>query len=97
METLISITNNLSVFALLAFVALIVLAAKEGNDERASLLGYKLFRFLFVFLLSGLSLIIFYTGWVTIDYVLLRVCLTTLMSVTMFAALIYWMIIRRTI
>ncbi|MBB6675358.1 hypothetical protein [Cohnella nanjingensis] len=95
METVLTITNGLSGIAFLACIGLVILVAKEGQDERARLLGYKLFSFLFVFLIGGLSLIICYTGWKTIDYVILRICMTTLMSLTIFVGLFYWMIIRK--
>lgn len=94
METIITVTNGLSGIAFFVFLGLVILVAKEGKDERSTFLGYKLFSFLFVFLLGGLSLIIFYTGWRTLDYVMLRVCITTLMSLTIFAGLSYWLIIR---
>ncbi|MFC3885486.1 hypothetical protein ACFOU2_19230 [Bacillus songklensis] len=94
METIITVTNGLTAIAFFIFVGLVILVAKEGRDERATLLGYKLFNFLFIFLFGGLSLIVFYTGWNTLDYTTLRVCITTLMSLTIFAALFYWLIIR---
>ena len=95
METLITITNGLTVIAFFMFLGLVFLVTKEGKDERAILLGYKLFSFLFIFLLCGLSLIIFYTGWKTLDYVSLRVYITTLMSLTIFAGFFYWLILRK--
>jgi hypothetical protein len=95
MDTIITYTNGLAAVSFFVFVGLIILVTKEGKDERATLLGYKLFSFLFVFLLCGLSLIIFFTGWKTIDYVMLRVCITTLMSLTILAGSFYWIIIRR--
>lgn len=95
METLINITNGLTGFAFLAFLVLLVLVNKEGKDERAVYMGYKLFAFLFVFLLAGLSLIIFITGWQPIEYILLRVYITSLMSLTIFAGLLYWLFIRK--
>jgi hypothetical protein len=97
METIITVTNGLSVLSLLAFIFLGFLMKKEGKDERAQFMAYKLFSFLFTFLLGGLALIIFVTGWKTIDYTLLRVCITTLMSLTIFAGLGYWMYIRRSV
>jgi ABC-type proline/glycine betaine transport system permease subunit len=95
METLINITNGLTAFAFFAFVILVVLVKKEGKDERAQYMGYKLFSFLFTFLLGGLALIIFVTGWKPIDYTLLRVCITTLMSLNIFVGLGYWLYIRK--
>lgn len=94
METIITVTNGLTVIAFFVFVGLVILVAKEGKDERAIFLGYKLFSFLFTFLLGGLALIIFFTGWNTLDYVTLRVCITTLMSLTIVVALGYWLILR---
>ncbi|MGA8943792.1 MAG: hypothetical protein WB502_13935 [Thermoactinomyces sp.] len=95
METAIMITNGLSGFAFFAFLGLVVMIAREGKDERARFLGYKLFNFLFVFLFGGLSIIIFYTGWVDVEYKVLRVSITTLFSLTIFSGLIYWMAIRK--
>jgi ABC-type proline/glycine betaine transport system permease subunit len=97
METLIIITNGLSAFAFFAFVILVVLIKKEGKDERAQYMSYKLFSFLFTFLLAGLGLIIFVTGWKTIDYTLLRVAITTLMSLNIFVGLGYWIYISKTV
>ncbi|WP_042416774.1 hypothetical protein [Geomicrobium sp. JCM 19038] len=97
METLINITNGLTAFALFAFVILVILMKKEGKDERAQYLGYKLFSFLFTFLMGGLALIIFITGWEPIDYILLRVCITTLMSLNIFIGLGYWIYISKKI
>lgn len=94
-ETVIAVTNGLAGFAFFAFLGLVVLVAKEGKDERAQFLGYKLFSFLFVFLFGCLSLIIFYTGWVSVEYEVLRVAITTLSSLTIFSGLIYWLIIRK--
>lgn len=56
---------------------------------------YKLFRFLFVFMLAGLALIMFMTGLKPIDYTLLRVCITTLMSLTVIIGLVFWGLIKR--
>lgn len=95
MDTIITLTNGLTGIAFFILVGLIILVAREGKDERAALLGYKLFSFLFVFLLGGLSLIILYTGWRTLDYELLRVCMTTLMSLTVVVGFVYWLILRR--
>ncbi len=95
METIITLTNVLTGIAFFVFLGLVILVAKEGKDERATLLGYKLFSFLFVFLLGGLSIIILYTGWKSLDYTMLRVCITTLMSLTIFVGLFYWLIIRK--
>ncbi|ALX48799.1 hypothetical protein [Lentibacillus amyloliquefaciens] len=97
MQTLISLTNGLSVVALLAFIILVAMVSKEGQDERAQYMGYKLYSFLFTLLFIGLSLIVFITGWQSIDYVLLRVFITTLMSITIVVGLVYWLIIRRNI
>ncbi len=94
-QTIIMITNALAVIAFFMLLGLAILVVKEGQDERAILLGYKLFSFSFAFLLGGLSLIIFYTGWNTLDYAMLRVCITTLMSVTISAAFFYWLAIRK--
>ncbi|MCH5585211.1 hypothetical protein MK805_09545 [Shimazuella sp. AN120528] len=95
MGTIITITNGLAVFAFLALIVLVILISKEGKDERAQLMGYKLFRFLLVFLWVGLALVIFVTGWKTIDYTQLRVCITTLMSLTIILGLGYWVYLSK--
>ncbi len=95
METVIAVTNGLAGFAFFAFLGLAVMVAKEGKDERAQFLGYKLFSFLFVFLFGCLALIIFYTGWVNVEYEVLRVAITTSLSLTIFSGLIYWLVIRK--
>lgn len=95
MTTIINITNGLSVFSLLALITLIALTSKEGRDERAQLMSYKLTSFLFIFLLGGLALVILVTGWITIDYVQLRVYITALMSLTIIMGLGYWIYISK--
>ena len=95
MELFITITNGLSVLALAALVVFVILIKKEGNDERTQYMEFKLLRFLYIFLLGGLSLIIFVTGWKTIDYRLLRVCITSLMSLNIFVGLGYWIYISK--
>ncbi|MFC4560179.1 hypothetical protein ACFO3D_18645 [Virgibacillus kekensis] len=95
MDLLITITNGLTVVALVAFLILMGLVKKEGRDERSQYMGYKLFSFLFTFLLGGLALIIFVTSWKTIDYTLLRICITTLMSLNLLAGLGYWIYITK--
>ncbi|WP_156877753.1 hypothetical protein [Shimazuella kribbensis] len=97
METLITITNGLSAFAFFAMIVFVILVMKEGKDERAQLMGYRLYRLLFTFLLGGLALIIFVTGWKEFDYTLLRVCITTLFSLTIFVGLGYWILLRKKI
>ncbi|MBE2914362.1 hypothetical protein [Anoxybacillus flavithermus] len=88
--------NILAVLALAAFLVLIFLIKREGNDERTQYMVYKLFSFLFTFLLIGLSLIIIVTGWKTIDYTLLRVSITILMSLNIFVGLVYWIYLSKT-
>lgn len=95
MATIINVTNGLTVFAFLALVVLVILISKEGKDERVQLMGYKLFRFLFVFLFGGLALVIFVTGWKSIDYIQLRVCITTLMSLAVILGLGYWVYLSK--
>lgn len=95
METLINITNGLTAFAFFAFVILVILMKKEGKDERAQYLGYKLFSFLFTFLLGGSALIIFITAWKPMDYALLRICITTLISLNLLVGLGYWFYISK--
>lgn len=94
METWIAINNGLTVLALLAFGVLVLLVAKEGQDERSRWMGFKLFRFLFLLLLGGLAAIILVTGWVTVDYETLRSWITLLMSLVIFAGLGYWLYLR---
>ncbi|AXM88216.1 MULTISPECIES: hypothetical protein [Anoxybacillus] len=96
MGTFVHFTNILAVLALAAFLVLIFLIKREGNDERTQYMVYKLFSFLFTFLLIGLSLIIIVTGWKTIDYTLLRVSITTLMSLNIFVGLVYWIYLSKT-
>lgn len=93
MGFLVSITNGLTMLALLGLVALIMLMKREGNDERTHYMWYRMFRFLFVFLWFGLALLILVTAWKTIDYALLRVCITSLSSLTIFVGLGYWIYI----
>ncbi len=95
METVISVTNGLAALAFFAVIALVLLIKREGRDERAQYMGYKLFSFLFTFLLGGLAVIIVATGWKPVDYTLLRVCITTLMSLNIFVGLGYWLYIRK--
>lgn len=95
MEKIIMFTNSMTITAFFAVIGLVLSVAKEGKDERAVLMAYRLFRFLFVFLLGLLSLIILYTSWEPLDYVSLRVCLTTSMSLTVFVGIVYWQIIRK--
>jgi hypothetical protein len=95
METFITISNGLAAFSFLALVILIVLVSKEGKDERAQLMGYRLFRFLFVFLWSGLALIILVTGWKAIDYTQLRVYISTVLSLTIILGLGFWIYLRK--
>ncbi|SFG61513.1 hypothetical protein [Sporolactobacillus nakayamae] len=95
MEKIIMFTNSLTIAAFFAVIGLVLSVAKEGKDERAVFMAYQLFRFLFVFLLGLLSLIILYTSWRTLNYVFLRICLTTSLSLTVFAGLVYWQIIRK--
>ncbi|WP_280770375.1 hypothetical protein [Salipaludibacillus daqingensis] len=95
MEMLINVTNGITVVAFFAFLVLIFLVRREGKDERTQYMGYKLFRFLFTFLLGGLALIIFITGGQTVDYTLLRVSLTSLMSLTILVGLGYWLYISK--
>lgn len=92
---MITITNGLTVVAFLVFLLFVYFIAKEGNDERATFLKFKLFSFLFTFLLSGLALIILYTGWVPLNYVMLRVSITSLMSLTVIVGFLYWLILRK--
>lgn len=89
-ETLINATNGLTALAFFAFVILVILIKKEGKDERAQYLGYRLFSFLFTFLLGGLALILFVTAWNPLDYISLRMSITTLMSLNIFVGLGYW-------
>jgi hypothetical protein len=96
MDWWIQVSNGLTVLAFVAFLALIYLVKKEGKDERTQYMGYKLFSFLFAFLLCGLVLIIFVTGWKTIDYTTLRVCITSLMSLNIFVGLGYWIFLSKT-
>lgn len=95
MEILIIITNGLSVLSLIALLIILLMVTKEGNDERTHFMGYKLFSFLFFFLLAGISLIILITGWKTISYTLLRVSITTLFSLTIFAGLGFWLYLNK--
>lgn len=97
MEMFINLTNGLTVLAFFAFLVLIFLIKKEGKDERTQYMGYKLFSFLFTFLLIGLALIIAVTGWKTIDYTLLRVSITTLMSLNILVGLGYWIYLSKTV
>jgi hypothetical protein len=94
---LITITNGLSALAFFASIVFVVLVMKEGKDERAQLMGYRLFRLLFVFLWGGLAIVILVTGWKPFDYILLRVCISTLLSLTIFLGLGYWVLLRRKI
>ncbi|GEB76623.1 hypothetical protein [Sporolactobacillus inulinus] len=95
MEKIIMFTNSMTVVAFFVVIGLVLSVAKEGKDERAVIMAYRLFRFLFVFLCGLLSLIILLTSWRTLDYVTLRVCLTTSMSLTVLAGFVYWLIIRK--
>ncbi|WP_409297017.1 hypothetical protein V1498_04000 [Peribacillus sp. SCS-26] len=97
MERIIYVTNGLSVLAFAAFLVLIFLFKKEGRDERARYMGYRLFSFLFAFLLGGLSLIIFITGTEAFTYIQLRVSITALMSLNLLAGLGYWLYLRKTV
>ncbi|WP_297990254.1 hypothetical protein [Anoxybacillus sp.] len=96
MGTFVHFTNGLTVLALAAFLVLIFLIKREGKDERTQYMVYKLFSFLFTFLLIGLSLIIIVTGWKAMDYTLLRVSITTLMSLNIFVGLVYWIYLSKT-
>jgi hypothetical protein len=96
METIINITNGLTVLSFIAFLILMILVKKEGKDERSQFMGYKLFRFLFTFLLAGLALIIVVTGWRTLDYTQLRVSITTLFSLNILTGLGYWIYLSKT-
>ncbi|MEK0314527.1 hypothetical protein [Cohnella sp. 56] len=90
MELLTDITNGVSLIALFGVIVLSVLVKKEGTDERARFMGFKLFSFLFTFQLAGLSLIILVTGWNDIGYTWLRICITSLFSLTILVGLGYW-------
>ena len=59
-------------------------------------MGYRLFSFLFTFLLGGLTLILVYTGWKEVDYTQLRVSITTLMSLNILLGLGYWVYLSKT-
>jgi hypothetical protein len=96
MDLVLNITNGLAVFAFLAFLILVFLIKMEGKDERTQFMGYKLFSFLFTFLLGGLSLIIFITAWKELSYIQLRVCITTLMSLNLLLGLGYWIYLSKT-
>lgn len=95
MELLIRITNGLAVVAFLAFLAMTVLVKKEGRDERTQYMGHKLFSFLFAFLFGGLALIIVVTSWRTLNFTLLRVLITSLMSLSILLGLGYWLYLVR--
>jgi len=94
-ELLINITNGVSIMALVGVIVLAILIKKEGTDERARFMGYKLFSYLFTFLLAGLSLIILVTGWNAIGYALLRICITSLFSLTILVGLGYWIYLSK--
>lgn len=95
METIINITNGLHVIAIVAIVLLVVLVRRGGSDERAQYMGYKLYSFLFTFMLVGLSLIILVTGWYPVEYTMLRVYITTLFSLNVFVGIIYWLYLKQ--
>lgn len=95
MDTLITITNGLAVAAFIAFLIMVALVRREGKDERSQFMGHKLFSFLFTFLFGGLALIIVVTGWRTLDYAQLRVCITTLMSLNILVGLGYWIYLSK--
>jgi hypothetical protein len=95
LEVLTNITNGVSIMALVGIIVLTVLIKKEGSDERSRFMGYKLFGFLFTFQLAGLSLIILVTGWNAIGYDLLRICITSLFSLTFLVGLGYWIFLSK--
>ncbi|WLR51892.1 hypothetical protein LC040_02990 [Bacillus tianshenii] len=95
METYISISNGLTAFAFFAFIILLFLVKREGKDERAQYMGYKLLGLLYTFLFGGLSILIFVTGWETVSYTMLRVSLSMLLSLHIFLGLGYWVYLTR--
>jgi hypothetical protein len=95
MDFWINISNGLAVLAFIALIGLVILIKNAGNDERTQFMGYKLFSFLYTFLLCGLALIIFITAWIPFDYVMLRVCITSLMSLNILIGLGYWIYISK--
>lgn len=88
-------SSGLALLAIAAFVALVILITREGTDERARTMGYKLYSALFLILFSGLGLVAFISGFYTINYHQLRSCISVLMSLTIIYGLIYWIIIKR--
>jgi len=95
MDFLITVSNGLTVLAFFAFLIISVFVKREGKDERSQMMGYKLMSFLFTFLFGGLALIIFVTGWFDIDYTLLRVSISLLLSLTVLMGSIYWFSLKR--
>jgi hypothetical protein len=95
MNNIMVFTNGLALVAIVAFIALVLLITKEGTDERAKLMGFKLYGSLFLLLFGGLALITFVSGFYMINYQQLRMTLSILMSITVLWGLLYWIILKK--
>jgi hypothetical protein len=95
MNNIMVFTNGLALVAIGAFIALVFSIIKEGSDERARLMGFKLYGSLFLLLFGGLALITFISGFYMINYQQLRMALSILMSITVLWGLLYWIFLKK--
>jgi hypothetical protein len=94
-ETWIPFLNAISSITFLVFIVLMIIMKREGDDERAQAMQYRLFRFSFFFVMAGLSFLILISGWIEMTYTTFRSLTTTMFSLTLISALCYWLYLQR--